>query len=254
MSHTSHDLALVALLTPCAAAFALIGGGSEALRAITALPLVLLFPGYALTAATFPATHLSRVERWLCASGMSLCVVALGALLINLTPWGITPVSWVGLLGSITLLGCAVAWFRRQRLKAEHDHFTRTTFRFGFSANQIMMLTLALIVTIGSLVLARYSAEQRYVPGVTQLWVLPAAHSSTLQLGIRSDEQTTTVYRLRLMRDGRLLREWASISLQPGQRWQQQITLPEADKNTLVAQLFLEQGSATPYREVVWKP
>lgn len=254
MSHKSHDLALVAFLTPCAAAIALSDVGSEALRALVALPLVLLFPGYALTAATFPGAQLSRSERWLCASGMSLCIVALGALLINLTPWGITPVSWVGLLGGITLIGCAVAWLRRQRLEAENEPTMPIKFQFGFSASQVAMLALALVVTVGALALARYSAEQRYVPGVTQLWMLPAAHSSTLQLGIRSDEQTTTVYRLRLMHEGTLLHEWASISLQPGQRWQEQITVPEAGKNALVAQLFVEQDSTTPYREVIWKP
>ena len=81
-------------------------------RVTAGLPLVLVLPGYALTAALLPRRSLGRPELALCALGLSLAVAALGGLLLNVAGHLSRPV-WDILLTAVTIACCAIAGRRR---------------------------------------------------------------------------------------------------------------------------------------------
>jgi hypothetical protein len=117
MNHRSHDLMVVTTATAFSVAVALVG--LTVLEMIGGLALVLVLPGYALTAALFPWSTLSGEKRFLFSLGLSLALTALGGFVLHWTPWGISPESWAVLLGGMTLLGCGIAFARRLGQPAE---------------------------------------------------------------------------------------------------------------------------------------
>ena len=71
---------------------------------------VLFLPGYSFIKALFPVKEIDNVERAALSIGMSLAIVAINALILNYTPWGIstTPIT-LSLLGlTLTLSTVAV--------------------------------------------------------------------------------------------------------------------------------------------------
>ena len=71
---------------------------------------VLFLPGYSFIKALFPVKEIDNVERAALSIGMSLAIVAINALILNYTPWGIstTPIT-LSLLGlTLTLSTIAV--------------------------------------------------------------------------------------------------------------------------------------------------
>jgi hypothetical protein len=81
-------------------------------RVTAGLLLVLVLPGYALTAALLPRRSLGRPELALCVLGLSLAVAALGGLLLNFAGHLSRP-AWDILLTAVTVGGCAIAGRRR---------------------------------------------------------------------------------------------------------------------------------------------
>jgi len=81
-------------------------------RVTAGLLLVLVLPGYALTAALLPRRSLGRPELALCALGLSLAVAALGGLLLNVAGHLSRP-AWDILLTAVTIACCAIAGRRR---------------------------------------------------------------------------------------------------------------------------------------------
>jgi len=72
----------------------------------------LFLPGYSFIKALFPVKEIDNVERASLSVGMSLAIVAMNALILNYTPWGIstTPIT-LSLLG-ITLALSTIALIR----------------------------------------------------------------------------------------------------------------------------------------------
>lgn len=106
MRYRTGDLAVVLAWTLLAdAALWLVGLGPSLLRVVLVLPLVLLFPGYALLAALYPGTPadervrrnsslegratLSPLERFAFSVGVSLALVPMVVFVLNFTPFGI---------------------------------------------------------------------------------------------------------------------------------------------------------------------
>jgi hypothetical protein len=88
----------------------IIGGILLYARYLLASVFVLFFPGYSFIKALFPVKEIDNVERIALSIGMSLAIVAINALILNYTPWGIstTPIT-LSLLGlTLTLSTAAV--------------------------------------------------------------------------------------------------------------------------------------------------
>jgi len=65
---------------------------------------VLFLPGYSFVKALFPVREIDNVERAALSIGMSLAIVAINALILNYTPWGISTIPITLSLLGITLI------------------------------------------------------------------------------------------------------------------------------------------------------
>jgi uncharacterized membrane protein len=247
------DLAVVAALTGAAVIQTFVGASSVVARTTFALPLVLVLPGYAATAALFPGRALGGAQRVLMCLGLSLMLSALGGLVLNWTPWGLQARSWALLLGSVTLAACAIAWARREE-PAAATGVSAGPPGIGLSVRQGAMLVLAMAVIGGSLTRATAGVAQQQTPGFTQLWILPASKGqpqNTVQLGVKNMESTTTSYQLIVTVDGRTAATWHALALTPGRTWQTTITLHGSRaSSTVVAALYRMDAPQTVYRRV----
>lgn len=108
--------------------------GGEPLRFVGGLALVLLLPGYAVTAALFPedgreqsgsdrAGGVDGVERVALSVGVSVAVVALVGLALAVSPVGLRTAPLLLAMSGLAVGGTVVAAVRRQRLP-ESERFT----------------------------------------------------------------------------------------------------------------------------------
>ena len=86
-------------------------------RALIAIALVAILPGYALVTSIFVNVPLGIMEKIAFSFGFSLGMTSLGGLLLNYTPWGIQPVSWVVLLGGVSLIASGITLLRINDIK-----------------------------------------------------------------------------------------------------------------------------------------
>jgi len=213
MHHKSRDLLLVMAITSIAVIVNLIGVNNPILQAPFALPLVLLLPGYAITAALFPKGAIGVSERLLLSLGLSICVTALGGVILNWTPWGLQPASWAVLLGGITLCASLIALRHRNeqaallivsrtgakgegarsldksrsgpkkrllsKLRAAEQAISDTVKMTLdlLDLRQTLLLGLAVLLVVGAVYVARSGAMQQE-SGFTQLWITPHEETS----------------------------------------------------------------------------
>ena len=218
MFRRSADLA-IAIATASVALLAIpLAADNTALRAVSGMLLVLVLPGYAMTAAGFPRPGLGLAERILFSVGLSLVVAVLGGFLLNWTPWGLQGGSWLGLLWGTTLAASLVAFARRQRDPA----VTANPVSPGLSRRQGLMLALAALGVVVALGFSRTPTPLDRSQGYTLLWMLPVedGRRNAVRLGVSSMESSVTHYRLELRVDGQTVHEWPSIGLAPGEKWE----------------------------------
>jgi uncharacterized membrane protein len=212
-----RDLRIVAALAlVCALAAPLLP--VEALSLLFALPLAFFLPGYALAAATFARRPIERAQLLLLSLGLSLCLLALGALLLNYVPGGIGPVSWALLLALIVLSGCMAAALRRPRA-SRTVLLARPNLRLAVGGAS--MLIAALICASAALVLAFTTTSAKHADGYTALWLLPPAPKDKAEggarIGVNSEEQKAVNFRLQV-RVADFQGEFArSFTLEPGE-------------------------------------
>src|SRR5487761_1406238 len=117
MRRDHADLAVTSVAAAGAAAGTFVPG----LREVAGLLLVLVFPGYALSALAVPAVPAwfrqvnPLLWRGMWTVGLSLAAAVALGLLLNLTPDGLTRTSWAVSLAALTLAAAAAAAWRRRR-------------------------------------------------------------------------------------------------------------------------------------------
>jgi uncharacterized membrane protein len=228
--------------------------GFYPIQAALTLPLVLVFPGYALAAALFSRGSLAASERILFSFGGSLAVAVLGGLLLNLTPGGLNAGAWTSLLVAVTLAASAIAIIRRVRATEEAPVEKVRRPRI-ISPLQGVAFALALLVMGGAVAVARVGDERQPEPAFTQLWLLPATQQgpNTVKIGLQNMEQVSELYHVQLKQGSTVVGDWQQIAVQPGQKWETSLTLPKNLGDTIVeADLYRMDlpGGQTPYRHV----
>jgi uncharacterized membrane protein len=221
------------------------------LRSLLGAPLVLWLPGYALTAALFPEGKLSLLLRLLLNLGGSLAVAVLGGFVLNLTPWGLGPVSWPISLGGATILMGAFALARRRGRALIRPPL----FRLDLSLAQALLIGAAMIVMMGAVGLARWGAIAAPSTPFTQLWATPVQRSDgeAIQIGIHNGEGSTETYGLQVMVGDEVIYSWSALMLAEDQRWQQIVQLPAnvAPSAPVEVQIYRATAPEYLYRSVV---
>lgn len=127
----AKDLQLVILATALCILCVLIPPLSNTSgRTIFGIPLVLLFPGYSLTAALFPRKDaLDGIERFALSLGLSIAIVPLLGLALNYTPFGIRLLPVLITLSGFIICLSMLACIRRFKIPEEEIFFAHFNFR-----------------------------------------------------------------------------------------------------------------------------
>jgi uncharacterized membrane protein len=219
----------------------------DGLALVFAVPLTLILPGYAITAAAFARRQLGWPQFLLLSISLSLAVLVLGALLLNYVG-GIRPLSWALLLLLVVFGACRVAAVRRGKT-GRGPHWPRPRFR----GLELAMLLGALAATAAALVLSSSPVPADDALGYTQLWVLPKAgtEGSEAQVGVRSQEQASVAYdlRVRLGEDDVVRR---SFRLAPGETRLVNLQAPPGSVGTVpvITTLLRHNRPTSVYRRV----
>jgi uncharacterized membrane protein len=240
------DLRLAcALAVLCAVAALLIPVDGVAL--VFAVPLLLILPGYAITAAAFARRPLPRPQFLLLSIALSLTTLVLGGLVLNYLG-GIHPLSWALLIVLVVFASCRAAALRRGP-GAKTPRWPRPR----LARLEAAMLIGAVAATVAALVLASSTVPAGNALGYTQLWILPQAGSggSGVQVGVRSQQQTSVRYDLRVrIGDERLVKR--SFRLAPGESRPLTLRVPPGTEGTVpvIATLLRHNRPTKVYRRV----
>jgi uncharacterized membrane protein len=244
----SRDLGVVAFVACVAMIVSLVGLDNVALRTILAVPLVFVCPGYALTSALFPQRMPGPAEKLVALLGLSLACTALGGILLNLTPWGLQTDSWALLLAAVTLIACVAAQWRRrgEDASAPGPLSLHVTIGEGF------LCGLAVLVAGSAVGVAQNGALHQPIAGFTQLWLVPArrGNSHAVEIGIRSMEHRATTYTLQITIGNRVIAQRPSLTLRPGQTWQDAVVLPRTRAPRIDGLLYRADAPHSLYRRV----
>lgn len=250
-----RDLTVVALLTLLCAVLAPLLP-VDVLSLLFALPLALVLPGYALTAAIFAHRRIGRAQVAVLSLGLSLCVLALGALPLNYVPSGIGPVAWAVLLALVGLNGCRAAALRRPPAKKAAG--SRDWSRLRLDALSAGLLAGALLCAAAALAISFPTTSAKHADGYTALWLLPPTQANAAaggaQVGVRSEEQSRTAYLLRVQVGDRPDRIVRRFSLEPAETRVLKL-IPESPQRSATpvpvsAVLFLQSKPDDAYRRV----
>jgi hypothetical protein len=235
----------------------------EGLALIFAVPLTLMLPGYAITAAAFARRELGRPHFLLLSLALSLATLVLGSLALNYVPGGIRGISW-SLFLLLVVLGCCRAAAVRRGGQSTLPRWPRPK----FSGLELGLIGGGLLTAAVALILASTTVPAKNAIGYTQLWILPEAgmQGSEVQVGVKSQEQDPIEYDLRirvgqfgpkvqLPRRGPATREIAkqSFRLDPGETHVVRLDAPPgstAAKVPVVATLLRHNRPFTVYRRV----
>ena len=228
--------ALLALLIPVAD-----------IALVFAVPLALILPGYAITAAAFAGRRLAWPQFLLLSIALSLAVLVLGSLLLNYVG-GIHPLSWAILLVLVVLAACRAAALRRGKA-GKGPRWPRPRLR-GLEVAMVLGGAAAAAVALG---LSSSSVPVKDAIGYTQLWVLPEPGSGgrEVQVGVRSQQQASTDYDLRV-RIGRHALARRSFRLAPGETHLVKLRAPPGSEGTVpvIATLLRHNRPFSVYRRV----
>jgi hypothetical protein len=237
--------ALVAVLVPW-----------EIVRVIAAVPLTLSLPGYAIAAVCFAPRELAPPKLWTLSVGISLMVLALGALLLNVFPFGLTTLSWAVLLALVIVACCRAAAVRRGRPPQGRRRGGRPAWRPSpLSAG---LVAAAVAISVGALVLAQRPLPAGNAVGFTALWMLPANSQETgVAVGVLSSEQDPTDYILDVTQGRKGQPKTYRVSLDPGEEKIFEIPALRrpGGRAHVVASLYLASRPRHLYRRVTtWLP
>lgn len=274
MNRKSLDLGLICLFALLSMTVTLLQIENMPVRLLLGLPLALILPGYALTAALFPSRTPAWAD-WLAFTlGLSLCSTILSGFVLNWLPWGIRPDSWAVMLTFITLGSSMIAFGGRYLAAQAHPQpphasasdsmvdapDSRPAERPRVALNwqnlgSLLLGALALAIIVGAVMLARREALRQPPADVIQLWMLPAETSAAgnVRLGVNSVGAAAGTFRLQLQQDGYILREWTPLVITPGEQWAETITLPDrrSGEGPIEARLYREEEPRVIYRKVI---
>ena len=185
----------------------------ESLRMLLAAPLALFLPGYAISAAIFARRRIERQQFLVLSVGLSLAVLALGALVLNYVPGGVRAWSWALLLFLVVLGCCRGAALRRPKRAPAPVSWALPR----PNATQAGLLAAGGLAVVAAVALAFTPLSATNAIGFTELWIQPLAAENGVRIGIGSGERDDSSYRL-LVEFGDAKTVTRQLQLEPGQR------------------------------------
>ncbi len=225
MSPNARPLLIVSVFTALAVGVALAGEALPAVvRWVFGLPLALVLPGYALTLALFGRAFVPSA-RLMLSIGLSFIVTVLGAFVLNFTPAGIRAESWAVLLGSITLVGCLLAYIRQSNPSpgepgAEVEEIVTAPLR-RLSSSQMVLFGVAGLAVAVAVLVASIGAQYPQTE-LVNMWIKRDEAANDLgrvSIGVDNVNSLTVSYRVRVQRGTFVVREWPALDVATGTTW-----------------------------------
>lgn len=259
---------LIAIVIITLLLFPAVAFTSGALRIALALPLVLFIPGYTLLSALFPSQgSLSGIERIAFSFGLSIAITILIGIILNYTPWGISPYPILISATIFVIITTFVAWYRSLK---SYEEFSITVniglnqWREMAGLDKILSLSLvvALLVALGSIgyVIAVPKQEQKF----TEFYILSVEDKAenypkqvvlgepvALIIGIVNHEGVVTNYLVDIRINGIDTKEVRIKSLADEDKWQEVVSfVPQSSGVEQKVEFWLyKNGEAEPYFE-----
>jgi hypothetical protein len=211
----------------------------SAARVPLGVALILLAPGYACAALLF-GTGITRTDRLLVSIAMSVALAAVIALVLNLTPWGLSARSWAVAAAALAIVGVAAAPEEALAVPWRGPHIGGT---------ERILFVAAGAVAVLAIVIARTPVSAN-LEGYSELWIAraaPATHPITV--GVRSGEIRRLDYRLVIASGGKLVLV-RRFALDPGDQTELSPVLPQRLRAGPITALLYRGNSQSPYRRV----
>lgn len=240
--HRDLRLAVTAAIVCAALALAI---PVEFLSLLFAAPLALFLPGYALAAATLVRHRPGRLQLLPLSLGLSLAVLALGALLLNYLG-GIEAGSWALLLVVVTVAAARAAAVRRPAAAGRAFGLRRP------AARTVAMTSVGLVLAGAAIALAYVPVSASHAVGYTELWMQPDG-SETVRVGVGNQQHTRTGYQLQVKFGPGAEPISRSLELDPGEQATIRLAAPEGAPSKplpVVATLFRDDTPGVAYRRV----
>ncbi|MCG3772260.1 MAG: hypothetical protein JW384_03467 [Nitrosomonadaceae bacterium] len=258
---------LWAVVASCLATLFLIIQANVVLRVPLGLLAVLILPGYSMSAALFPSrSELTIMERWALAFGLSLAILVVLTLLLNYTPWGITPLSTALVLNGWTVLWSALGLWRRHKLEVSDTLLPVITREFWENASTGSRLFLcgllgATVVSVITLTLAITAPPPPFTEffvvgseGIAEGYprVVKPNELMTVQVVVTNQEYHEVSYRIAVSSQAGPLFSEGRWTLAQGETWQRSIvlSLPDEGKDQTVDFHLFRDDQETPYRKL----
>lgn len=240
---------------PAALLVPLIAIGVQPLWLTVPLGLVaaLIAPGVALL-ALFARRELRGFPGVALVAAASLGTLVLGGLILNLLPWGLTPLSWaIGLL-VITLATSALA------ARSGFALFGGSLPTARMSPATIVKVAVCVVlagVTVGVAVTSQQAADR--AQPLTELWLTDVDHDSDVTVNLRNGEGGSRDYRVSVqVNDQDIVSQ--DVTVADGSTWSEPVPLVRTgtDRDDLVVSVYagsdtvlyrqvtLNSGAATP--------
>lgn len=234
-------------------AFLCVGGSAAAvvfsdfrpLRIAAASLLLLVLPGLLASLVIFPMGTIGGAQRLLLSLALSLSLAALAALVLQLTI-GLRTTSWAGVLA---VMECAMYLAARYRPRPTHRPWPLWLPRVR--TIDVLAVTVAALLLVVAVALARTPLRATKVHGYTALWLLRRNEGMDVVVGLRSAELTTASYHLVVRAEGRVLYDHSFKGVVPGEQVEKRLLLPprvREQANSVEALLFLEDRPRAVYR------
>jgi uncharacterized membrane protein len=219
-----------------------------------ALVAALFLPGYAIVAAAFGSRELAPPKRTTLSFAVSLMLLALGAFVLNIFPFGLETASWAVLLPLVTIAACRGAAVRRERPQggsAGRPSLPRP------AVGSLVLAALAAAIALGALALSERPLPAENAKGFTALWMLPTDKlEDTVAIGVDSNQHDSHSYRLRVSL-GKDQSKTYRVDLDPGEERVYEVDVPSrpSGRTHVVASLYKEGQPQKLYRRVTsWLP
>jgi uncharacterized membrane protein len=260
----SDPLPLLLLAGPLAAVLAWFDAPTV-VRLPVGLLAVLLLPGYGLSLAVFPRVDdLDRIERLALSFGLSLAVVAILALGLHYSPWGLASAPVIlALTGWTVLATIAAMWRRRGRATVEGSRILaerskRQDAEHGAWPTRAGLTGVLLVIGAGLAVALAVPP-----PRLTEFFMLGPeglaegyprtagpGEPMMITVGITNREDEVTSYRVRVEAGTEILAVIGPVEVAAGHTWEGPVTfaLPRDGRRQEIRIALFKNGQAEPDR------
>ena len=213
----------------------------EILLASLALGLLIL-PGIVIAITGRPVRSLRRLDLFLVGSALSLGCVAIGGLVLNLIPGGLSRTSWLGLVAVLLLAVAVLA--RRGLPPLRRETWVRP------KPGQAIAMAAAGVLVVLALLIAHTGVHQPAEP-FSALWIVPAP-AGMAQIGLDNDENVTITVRVDVSVNGTIQETFPAIRLANGERWTTLVAQPAPGGPPLDVRVYVAEHPDVVYRHVTF--